>query len=150
MNLHPYKLTLHISQSPQHIVKVGQYHQDDEDGNACILGTYHEFFTGFAPCYHLVEQEKHMATIESGYGENVHKGENDAKEGRHEPEHVPIPHWGEEAANGSKATQRLGTIGREQLFHVANIAFKHLHTISCTSWEAFEEPIFYMRFLVFG
>ena len=46
-----------------------------------------------------------MATVEGGDGQDVHEGEDDRQEGRHLPEHVPVPHRGEQAADGSETAQ---------------------------------------------
>ena len=43
-----------------------------------------------------------MASVESGYGENVHDGEYDAEKCGHAPEDLPVPHWGEEVGDGDE------------------------------------------------
>ena len=37
-----------------------------------------------------------MAAVQGGDGQDVHEGEDDGEEGRHLPEHVPVPHGWEE------------------------------------------------------
>ena len=62
-----------------------------------------------------------MSAVEGRYGQDVHEGEDDAEEGRHQPESVPVPCVGEEAAYGSESAQRLGTVCGEEVLQVVDI-----------------------------
>ena len=65
---------LHIPQPPQYIIEIGHNHQQNEDGYACIFGTYHELFTRFTTRNDLVDEEKNMPTIKCrAYSTMQHK-----------------------------------------------------------------------------
>ena len=87
---------LHIPQRSQDVVEVRHHHEQDKYAEAYVFGTNHEFLRGFATGNHLIEQEQHMAAVQGGDGQDVHEGEDDGEEGRHLPEHVPVPHGWEE------------------------------------------------------
>ena len=89
-----------------------------------------------------------MSTIEGGDGKDVHEGKDDAQEGRHQPEHVPVPDGREQTTDGSKATQRLGTVGGEQILQVAHIATQHVPAVGDACGEALEESVLNLRRLV--
>ena len=89
-----------------------------------------------------------MTAIERGYGQDVHERKDDAQESRHQPEHVPVPHGWEQAADGSESAKRLGTVGREHILHVAHITCKHVPSIFHTCGERFEEAIAHMCELI--
>ena len=57
---------LHIAQPPQYVVHVCHNHKDYEDGEAYVFGTYHERLAGLAACYHLVDEEQYVASVEGG------------------------------------------------------------------------------------
>ena len=98
-------------QPTQHIVEIGYNHEQEQDADADIFGTYHEILRRLAARYHLVEQEEHVTTIKCRDGQDVHEGENDAQESCHEPELMPVPHIGEHAAYSSESSKRLGSLG---------------------------------------
>ena len=89
-----------------------------------------------------------MSAVKCRYGQNVHEGQNDAEESRHQPEHVPVPYGREEAAYGSEAPQRLGAVGREEVLQVAHVAAQHVQAVADASGEALEEAILYACGLV--
>ena len=82
-----------------------------------------------------------MATVQSGNGQDVHEGKDDAQESRHPPEDIPVPISREEVTNGTKAAQRLGTLGSEDVFQVINIGTQHMTAILYTGGEALKEAI---------
>ena len=74
-----------------------------------------------------------MTTIEGGNGQNVHECENDGKEGGHLPEEIPVPYRWEEATYGSETTDRLSAVGSKHIFHIANVAFQYIPSVSNAS-----------------
>ena len=83
-----------------------------------------------------------MATVEGRNGEDIHEGEDDGEEGGHLPEHIPVPHGREEAADGSEATERLGTLSREDVLHVVNIRGENMPAVLDAGGDALEEAVF--------
>ena len=94
----------------KNVVEIGHYHENEQEGYAYILCSYHEFLAGLAPCYHLVEQEEHVATVECRYGKDVHEGQDDAQKGRHAPEFIPVPLCREQSSDGTEASERLHSL----------------------------------------
>ena len=82
-----------------------------------------------------------MTTVQSGDGQDVHEGEDDAEECRHLPEHVPVPHGWEQASDGSEAAQRLGSFGGEDVFQVVNIRGEHVESVLDAGGDALQESI---------
>ena len=82
-----------------------------------------------------------MTAVKCGDGQDVHEGEDDAQEGGHLPELIPVPRAGEEASDGSEAAQRLGAVGGEDIFHVADIAAQHVNAIADAGGETLEESV---------
>ena len=83
-----------------------------------------------------------MATVEGRNGEDIHEGEDDGEEGGHLPEHIPVPHGREEAADGSETTERLGTLGGEDVLHVVNIRGENMPAVLDAGGDALEEAVF--------
>ena len=82
-----------------------------------------------------------MSAIECGDGQDVHEGKDDAQEGCHQPESMPVPHGWEEASQCAKTTQALGSLLGEDVFHVAHIARQHIPAILDAGREALEESV---------
>ena len=82
---------LHDSYPPQHIVEVGEYHEEEEDGHPDILRTEEELVARFAACDNLVKQEQDMSAVKGWDREDIHEGEDDGEEGCHLPEQHPVP-----------------------------------------------------------
>ena len=133
---------LQQTQATQDVVEVGDHQQQDEQAEADILCLDHEVLGGFAARDNLVEQEQHVTTVEGRNGQDVHEGEDDAEEGGHLPEDVPVPHRREEVADGSEASQRLGTFGAEDVLQVIDIGRQHVPAVLDASREALEESVF--------
>ena len=55
---------LHDAYPPQHVVQVGDDHQQDEDGEADVFGAYHEFLAGRSAGDDFVEQEYHVSAVQ--------------------------------------------------------------------------------------
>ena len=89
-----------------------------------------------------------MAAVESRNRQDVHERENDGKESRHQPEHVPVPNGREKATDGTKTAERLRTVGREEVFQVADIAAEHVPTIFHACGNALKKTIADLRGLV--
>ena len=82
-----------------------------------------------------------MTTVEGGNGQDVHEGEDDAEEGCHLPEHIPVPVGREQVANGSEATNRLSTLGAEDVFQVVDIGRQYIPSVFDACGETLEEAI---------
>ena len=82
-----------------------------------------------------------MSTVQGGDGQDIHEGEDDGEEGGHLPEHVPVPHWWEQTANGTETTNRLSTVGSEHIFHIAHITLQYVQTVGNTCGETLKETI---------
>ena len=82
---------LHDSYPPQHIVEVGEYHEEEEDGHPDILRTEEELVARFAACDNLVKQEQDMSAVKGWDREDIHEGEDEGEEGCHLPEQHPVP-----------------------------------------------------------
>ena len=91
-----------------------------------------------------------MTAIKGRDGEEIHEGKHDADECRHLPEHIPIPHWREKTAYGSKTSKRLGSLGRAHIFAVVNIACQNADAVANAGRKALEEAVFYGYRLVEG
>ena len=82
-----------------------------------------------------------MTTVQSRDGKDVHEGEDDAEEGCHLPEDVPIPIGREQVADGSETTQRLSALSGKDVFQVVNIRSKHAPTVFHTCRKTLEEAV---------
>ena len=89
-----------------------------------------------------------MSSVESRDRQDVHEGEDDTEEGCHLPEHIPVPHGWEQAADRSKATQRFRSFGSEHIFHVIHIGGEYMPAILNAGREALEETVFFRDGLV--
>ncbi len=143
-------LPSHITQGAEDVVEIGHHHEQDEKRETGVFGANHKRFAGFAAGDDFVKEEEHMPAVECRDGEDVHEGEDDAEEGRHEPEDVPVPNRWEEAADGSEATELLGSVCRKEVAHVAHIALEHVHAVGCARRKTLEESVCYMRLSVAG
>ena len=83
-----------------------------------------------------------MATVKGRNGEDIHEGEDDGEEGGHLPEHIPVPHGREEAADGSETTERLGTFGGEDVLHVVDVGREDMPAVLDAGGDALEETVF--------
>lgn len=108
-----YKLS---EDEPQYIIQVSPDEQGKEQEHAYHLRAFHELVAGLAAGYNLVDEEQHMAAVQSGDGQNVHEGQDDGEEGRHVPELVPVPRGGENTADGSETSELLGSFLGERYF----------------------------------
>ena len=142
--------TLYYMQEAQDIVQIRHHHEQQQNANADILGVYHEVLRRLAASYHLVEQEEHVSAVERRDGQNVHEGEDDAQEGGHKPERVPVPLRREQTADGSEAAERLGAFRREEILHVAHVAREHLAAVLDAGGERLEEAVVDVCHLILG
>ena len=140
---------LHVSEPAQYVVQIGDKHQQHQYDDTNILGTYHERLARFTACHHLIEEEKHVSAVERGDGKDVHKGKYDAQERRHEPERMPVPYRREEASYGTETAERLRSVCREDILHVAHIAGEISPSVLHTGREALKEAVRYVcRFVI--
>ena len=91
-----------------------------------------------------------MTAIKCRDRQNVHEGEDDAQEGRHRPEHVPVPVRREETADSPEASDALRTVSRSEVTEVADIAAQHVPAMLDSGREALEEAIFLLHRFVIG
>ena len=83
-----------------------------------------------------------MSAVQGRDGQDVHEGEDDTEESGHLPEHIPVPHGWEKAADGSKAAERLRSVCRKHVFHVAHIAAEHITAVLDTGRDTLQEAVF--------
>ena len=69
-----------------------------------------------------------MATVQRRDRQNIHESKDDRQESCHVPELVPVPRSREDTADRSETAQLLRSFFREQVFHIAHIAFQRFHT----------------------
>ena len=69
-----------------------------------------------------------MATVQCRDRQNIHESKDDRQESCHVPELVPVPRSREDTADRSETAQLLRSFFREQVFHIAHIAFQRFHT----------------------
>ena len=134
-------ILLHDAYPAQDVVEVGHHHEDNQNGDAGVLGIDHKLIRRLAASNDLVKKEEHVATVEGGDGQNVHESKDDTQEGGHLPEHKPIPLTGEEAADGAKTAQTLRAVSREDILHVADITGQHIPAILASGGEALKEAV---------
>ena len=91
-----------------------------------------------------------MTSIKGRDRQDVHKGENDAEEGGHHPELMPVPDRREKRAYCTETSQRLGAISRSHILQVTHIATQHIETKLDTGWETLEESIFHFLGFIVG
>ena len=91
-----------------------------------------------------------MSAVERRDRQNVHEGEDDAEEGGHKPERVPVPLRREQTADGSEAAERLGAFRREEILHVAYVTREHLAAVLDASGERLEEAVVDVCHLILG
>ena len=82
-----------------------------------------------------------MAAVESGDGEDVHEGEDDAEEGSHQPEGMPVPCGREDAADGAEAAEALGALARKYILEVGNVAAQGVPSVADASWDGSPEAV---------
>ena len=87
----------HASQPTQQVVTIGQNQERKQYEHADVLRYGEEFFGGLSAGYHLPNGEDNMTTIQTGNGDNIHKGQNNGKQGRNRPEAMPVPLIGKKA-----------------------------------------------------
>ena len=124
------------------VVEICVYHQTEEDNHAGVLCILHELVAGLATGNHFEEQEHKVTSIEGWDREDVHEGENDGDEGCHHPETIPVPLCREEATYSTEAAERGGTLLREDILEVADIALQRVPTIGNAGRNRGEEPVF--------
>ncbi len=69
-----------------------------------------------------------MATVQRRDRQNIHESKDDRQESCHVPELVPVPCSRKDTADRSETAQLLRSFFREQVFHIAHIAFQRFHT----------------------
>ncbi len=105
----------------EYVVAVGVDEQQQEEQHSGVLCVFHDFFIGLAARDDLVEQEHHVASVKSGYGNYVHERKSYRKKCRYLPESIPVPFFREQAADGSESADALRTLGCEHVFHGADV-----------------------------
>ena len=68
---------LHISQPAQHIVEVGNNHEQEQDADADVFSPDHELLAWHSARYHLVDEEQDVSAIKSRDRKNVHESKDD-------------------------------------------------------------------------
>ena len=91
-----------------------------------------------------------MAAVECRDGQDVHEGEDDGQEGRHAPEHHPVPSGREKASDGTETSERLGSVGCGHILQVAHVAAQYVDAVLDAGRETLEETVGYLLGLVVG
>ena len=82
-----------------------------------------------------------MATVQRRDRQNIHESKDDRQEAADVPELVPVPRSREDTADRSETAQLLRSFFREQVFHIAHIAFQRFHTKRDACRERLQEGI---------
>ena len=98
----PYRILnnplLQDSKQSQDIIQIRHYQQQNQDTETDKLGTLHELIAWLATGNDLIQQEEDMTAIQCRNRQDVHKRQDDAQEGCHHPERMPVPHRWEQTA----------------------------------------------------
>ena len=90
-------------------VDVDQQRQNQEQ--TYVLRHFQHFVAHLAARNHLPQREDGMSAVEPRDGDDVHHRQDDRQEGRLEPEVVPVPRGGEDAADREESADFLVEFG---------------------------------------
>ena len=82
-----------------------------------------------------------MPAIQRRNWQYVHEGKNDGEECRLHPKYLPIPNGGEDASNRTETAEARRALLREDIFHIADVAFQGIHPKTDAGRKRFEETV---------
>ena len=130
-----------FNKESEDVVDVGVQHQCYEEDEAYPLGLLHDVLRDFLAGDDFPKQEEHVTAVEAGDGDDVHEGEDDAEEGSHHPEAVPVPYGGEDAADGAESAERLGALLGEDVLEVADVALQRVPAVAYAGGDGGPEAV---------
>ena len=94
------------------VVPEGEDHQSEQEDYPDGLRPYQEAVARLPPCYHFIDGEDNMASVERRYRQQVHHSEHYGQQGEYVHETVPVPPvrkylpYGDEAVLGVNTSFR--------------------------------------------